>query len=186
MPTPIFSFTRPSLVEVALLIDKRIIRSADEAFKSVLGNSSRLSGRMLHERNAGRQDGRMGFAETAQSLIDRSGKSQRQVAKLVGVASSTISRWLSGGTPPDLETASRMADVLEVSLDQLSGRVEWDLDREYLEREIRRLGAREVLRRVMAFHGAIEPSKGPAMKAVSDVDMSPRRVRGRGRSRKSD
>lgn len=47
---------------------------------------------------------------------------QRQLAKAIKVSNTTVSNWEAGVRQPDLETAIKIADFFEVSLDFLLGR----------------------------------------------------------------
>lgn len=46
----------------------------------------------------------------------------KELGKAVGVSESTISLYETGKHEPDLETMKRIADVLEVTIDELIGR----------------------------------------------------------------
>lgn len=60
---------------------------------------------------------------TLQSLIDRSGRSQRAIERAAGLGNGTLSRYLGGKrTAMDTSTAARIADALECSVDWLLGR----------------------------------------------------------------
>ena len=63
------------------------------------------------------------FARNASIVLDRLRWSQRKLADEMGVGTGTVSRWLSCRTTPSIEDATKMADVLGVSLDELTGRV---------------------------------------------------------------
>ena len=45
---------------------------------------------------------------------------QEDIAEMVGVSRQTIAKWEAGETAPDLEKARILAEVLEVSLDDLT------------------------------------------------------------------
>lgn len=49
----------------------------------------------------------------------RLGITQEDLAQRIGVARQTVAKWESGDAIPDLGNASRLADVFDVSLDQL-------------------------------------------------------------------
>lgn len=55
---------------------------------------------------------------------------QRQLAAKVGTTEVTVSRWLNGSRIPKLTDAVRIASVLNVSLDYLSGISEFPKDRD--------------------------------------------------------
>ena len=50
-----------------------------------------------------------------------SGKSNKQISELTGVSESTVSRYLSGEQSPPFEFVSKLAEILGLSLDQLTG-----------------------------------------------------------------
>ena len=50
-----------------------------------------------------------------------SGKSNKQISELTGVSESTVSRYLSGEQSPPFEFVSKLAEILDLSLDQLTG-----------------------------------------------------------------
>jgi transcriptional regulator with XRE-family HTH domain len=50
----------------------------------------------------------------------------KELGKAVGVSESTISLYENGKHEPDLVTIKRIADILETSLDELTGRYEPD------------------------------------------------------------
>lgn len=60
------------------------------------------------------------FAERLQAQLD-AGKSKRQLAAWLGVSHTQIPRYLNGAQPT-LAVASKMADVLGITLDELAGR----------------------------------------------------------------
>lgn len=62
----------------------------------------------------------MNFYERYAAIRDEKGLSDYKVAKLSGVAPSTISGWKTEGDEPKLETASRIANALGVPLDDLA------------------------------------------------------------------
>ena len=49
--------------------------------------------------------------------------SQEEVAKRTGLTQAAISRWEDGLRIPNIESCIKLADVYEVSLDELVGRV---------------------------------------------------------------
>ena len=64
------------------------------------------------------------IGERLRRLRERRGYSQEQLATLIGVPQSQISRWEAGRVPGEnmqLGSAMRLAWVLGVSLDALSG-----------------------------------------------------------------
>jgi transcriptional regulator with XRE-family HTH domain len=53
---------------------------------------------------------------------------QEDVANKIGVARSTYANWESGKREPDLETAEKLADLFEVSIDYLMGRKGYEVN----------------------------------------------------------
>ncbi|WP_127960524.1 helix-turn-helix domain-containing protein [Serratia microhaemolytica] len=62
------------------------------------------------------------FAERLRLLREARKMSQVRLAELLEVDPRTYNRWEKGGNPPLLETVIKIADVLQVSLDELVGR----------------------------------------------------------------
>lgn len=60
--------------------------------------------------------------ERIYELRKRKGLSQEDLASELGVSRQTISNWESGQTAPDLKQATKLAEVFDVSLDELSGK----------------------------------------------------------------
>ena len=63
-----------------------------------------------------------GFAERLRLLREARQLSQVRLAELVGVDPRAYNRWERGTIAPHLETLVKIADVLQVSLDELVGR----------------------------------------------------------------
>ena len=59
------------------------------------------------------------IGENIQILRKKRSLTQETLAELIGVARQTVAKWESGESAPDLETASRLASALDVSLDEL-------------------------------------------------------------------
>lgn len=53
------------------------------------------------------------------SLRTRRGMTQEELAQEVGVARQTVAKWEAGDALPDLDNASRLSEIFEVSLDTL-------------------------------------------------------------------
>ena len=53
---------------------------------------------------------------------------QEALAERIGVARQTVVKWEAGESSPDLETAGRLADALEVTLDDLVNMPEGEMD----------------------------------------------------------
>jgi ribosome-binding protein aMBF1 (putative translation factor) len=60
--------------------------------------------------------------------------SQEQLAQAVGVHPNILGRYERGEAKPSIEIATKLADALEVSLDQLVGREKIQLDKEIAEK----------------------------------------------------
>jgi len=60
------------------------------------------------------------FGERLKEARLSAGKSQRDVATVLGVSESTISRWETGRTTPRTPTAVRLARLLETSVEALA------------------------------------------------------------------
>ncbi|MBR6387254.1 MAG: helix-turn-helix domain-containing protein [Thermoguttaceae bacterium] len=71
------------------------------------------------------------FKENLAFLRERRGLTQEELANAVGVARQTVAKWESGASTPDLEKSRRLADALDVSLDELANYdadLNWGLD----------------------------------------------------------
>ena len=64
------------------------------------------------------------FAQRLRELRTQRQLTQGRVAELVGVGLRVYHRWERGGAAPHFETLLKLADVLNVSLDELAGRGE--------------------------------------------------------------
>lgn len=62
------------------------------------------------------------FAERLRELRERRGLTQARLAELLEVSPRVYNRWETGAAAPRLDTVVRIADLLEVSLDELVGR----------------------------------------------------------------
>ncbi|MBR5365999.1 MAG: helix-turn-helix domain-containing protein [Clostridia bacterium] len=71
--------------------------------------------------------------ERIRTLRRKSGKTQEELADILGVSSQAVSRWESGGGYPDTETLPRLANCFGVSIDYLFG---YEGDRERRVREL--------------------------------------------------
>ena len=61
------------------------------------------------------------FNENLKNARERKGMSQKDVAEEIGVAKSTYSLYESGNREPNVQTIKKIADVLNVSADELLG-----------------------------------------------------------------
>ena len=64
------------------------------------------------------------FAKRLKQLREDRGLSQTRLAEMVEVTPRVYNRWERGSTIPRLDTLVRIADVLQVTLDELAGRKE--------------------------------------------------------------
>jgi transcriptional regulator with XRE-family HTH domain len=60
--------------------------------------------------------------------------SQEELAKAIGVHTNVLGRYERGGTKPSIEVAAKIAEALGVSLDQLVGRADVQLDKSITDR----------------------------------------------------
>ena len=63
------------------------------------------------------------FAQNLKELRNQRGLSQVRLAELLGVTARVYNRWEREETTPRFDTVVSIANVLEVSLDELAGRV---------------------------------------------------------------
>lgn len=62
------------------------------------------------------------FAANLKALRKSYKLSQSELAERVGTSQRNISYWENGTTQPDIDTLVRLADVFDVSVDELLGR----------------------------------------------------------------
>lgn len=62
------------------------------------------------------------FAAALREIRKRMGLTQEDLARLVGVERSTVTKWESGQNEPPLPMLAKLADVLGVPADELLGR----------------------------------------------------------------
>lgn len=67
-----------------------------------------------------------GFAEKLRDARSSRGLTQSRLAELLQVSPRVYNRWETGAALPRLDTLVKIADILEVSLDELAGRAEPD------------------------------------------------------------
>lgn len=65
-----------------------------------------------------------GFAERLRLLRQARNITQARLAELLGISPRSYNRWERGGNIPHLEMLVKIADALQVSLDELVGRKE--------------------------------------------------------------
>ena len=63
------------------------------------------------------------FAERLKLLREARNITQARLAELLGVSPRVYNRWEKGGNIPHFDTVMKVADILQVSLDELAGRV---------------------------------------------------------------
>ncbi len=61
------------------------------------------------------------FAQSLKKLLEKRGMTQRTLAEKLGTTEVTVSRYTSGQRTPNVETTVAIAEVLNVSIDQLVG-----------------------------------------------------------------
>ncbi len=71
----------------------------------------------------------MSFGKRLQEARKEKGLSQEDVAKHLGTKSPVIGRYERNEMKPSIETAGKLADLLEVSLDYLIGRTDVQVDK---------------------------------------------------------
>jgi len=64
------------------------------------------------------------FAKSLKIIRSERGLNQNQVAALLSVSPRVYNRWERGSALPRLDTLVRLADILHVTLDELTGRSE--------------------------------------------------------------
>jgi transcriptional regulator with XRE-family HTH domain len=79
------------------------------------------------------------FAERLRLLRQARNITQARLAELVGVSARVYNRWEKGGNVPHFDTVVRIADILQVSLDDLAGRKEPSADLKLRNYELRQL-----------------------------------------------
>jgi len=68
------------------------------------------------------------ISKNLQFFRKRKNMTQEALAEQVGVARQTVVKWEAGESAPDLETAGRLAEALEVTLDDLVNMPEGEMD----------------------------------------------------------
>lgn len=76
----------------------------------------------------------MSFAERLTELRKKKGLSQEELANKLGTKGPAIGRYERGAAKPTIEVASKIARILEVSLDYLVGNTDRELDDEIINR----------------------------------------------------
>jgi len=76
----------------------------------------------------------MSFAQRLSEVRKKRGLSQEEVAKKLGTQAPAIGRYERGVAKPTIDVASRLANILGVSLDYLVGNTDSELDVETIKR----------------------------------------------------
>jgi transcriptional regulator with XRE-family HTH domain len=71
----------------------------------------------------------MAFAERLRAFREERQLTQARLAELLGVSPRVYNRWEKGVTKPHFDTVVRLADILQVTLDELAGRKEPSTER---------------------------------------------------------
>jgi transcriptional regulator with XRE-family HTH domain len=77
---------------------------------------------LLMSRRRARTEWEIAMGTRLKKLRNERGLSQAQLAKLAGVPKGTLLQWEYGLRTPKLDAAAKLADALDVSLDELAGR----------------------------------------------------------------
>lgn len=59
------------------------------------------------------------FGENLKYYLEKENISQRKFAKLVGTTPATVNRWITGKRQPHLSKITKIANVLDVTIEQL-------------------------------------------------------------------
>lgn len=76
----------------------------------------------------------MSFGSRLQQARKNKGYSQDELANLIGTKGPAIGRYERDAMKPSIETAAKMADLLDVSLDWLVGHTDLELDKKMIKR----------------------------------------------------
>jgi transcriptional regulator with XRE-family HTH domain len=76
----------------------------------------------------------MTFGERITSLRKRKGVSQSELGKQVGTSGDIIGKYERNEVKPSVEVAAKIAEVLEVSMDFLIGKIDVEIDKNTLKR----------------------------------------------------
>ena len=66
------------------------------------------------------------FGERVKQTLKERGETQKQLAEFLSVQRSTLYEWLNNHNEPPMEAMVKIADYLEVSIDYLFGRKDYD------------------------------------------------------------
>ncbi len=76
----------------------------------------------------------MSFGSRLQQARKNKGLSQEELAKSLGTKGPAIGRYERDTMKPSIETAAKMAELLDVSLDWLVGHTDLELDKKMIQR----------------------------------------------------
>jgi len=79
------------------------------------------------------------FAERLRLLRQARNVTQARLAELLGVSPRVYNRWEKGGNVPHFDTIVKIADILQVTLDELAGRQEPSQELKIRNHELRQL-----------------------------------------------
>jgi len=71
----------------------------------------------------------MNFGSTVVQLRKKVGLSQTELAKQLGIHKNVLGRYERNEVLPSIEIARKIADILDVSLDFLTGKVDVEMDK---------------------------------------------------------
>ena len=66
------------------------------------------------------------FGERVKQSLKEKGLTQKQLARFLNVQPSTLCEWLNNHNEPPMDAISDISDFLEVSIDYLFGKKEYD------------------------------------------------------------
>ena len=64
----------------------------------------------------------MKFIENLKSLRKAEGYNQQQLAEKLNISIKTVSHWETGYSQPSIEQLIQLADIFDITLDELTGR----------------------------------------------------------------
>lgn len=66
----------------------------------------------------------MNLSENLKLLRRQTGIGQAKLADMIGISPKTVSHWETGYTEPSVDELIKLADVFDVSIDELVGRIQ--------------------------------------------------------------
>ena len=76
----------------------------------------------------------MDFGDNMMLLRKKKKLSQSALGKLIGTSGDVVGRYERGDIKPSIDVVTKIADVLEISIDYLIGKTNLQLDREAIKR----------------------------------------------------